>query len=148
PPEALVRVIDSETEGNPFFVEELYLHLAESGVLSDERGRIRPNFKVDEASVPESIRLVVGERLTRLSRYTPDALVAAAESGRLSAPDFVGEVAGVDTDTLIDAFEEAEHARLIAPVKGDGNLVFTHELIRQTLLAGGSNTQREGLHVK
>ena len=37
PPEELVRVIDSETEGNPFFVEELYLHLAESGVLSDER---------------------------------------------------------------------------------------------------------------
>ena len=31
PPEELVRVIDSETEGNPFFVEELYLHLAESG---------------------------------------------------------------------------------------------------------------------
>ena len=67
PPEELVRVIDSETEGNPFFVEELYLHLAESGVLLDERGRVRADLKVDEASVPESIRLVVGERLSRLS---------------------------------------------------------------------------------
>ena len=34
-PEQLVRVIDRETEGNPFFVEEVYLHLVESGVLLD-----------------------------------------------------------------------------------------------------------------
>src|SRR5215207_9554901 len=32
-PEELTRVIDRETEGNPFFVEEVYLHLVESGVL-------------------------------------------------------------------------------------------------------------------
>ena len=148
PAEELVRVIDSETEGNPFFVEELYLHFAESGVLSDERGRIRPNLKVGEASVPESIRLVVGERLSRLSRPTRVALVAAAVSGRVFDPDFVGEVAGVDPDTLIDAFEEAEQARLITPVKGDGNLVFSHELIRQTLLADVSTLKRERLHLQ
>ncbi len=148
PPEELVRVIDSETEGNPFFVEELYLHLAESGVLLDERGRVRADLKVAEASVPESIRLVVGERLSRLSRRTREALVAAAVSGRIFAPDFVGEVAGVDTDALVDAFEEAEGARLIAPIKGDGNLAFSHELIRQTLLADLSTLKRERLHLR
>jgi class 3 adenylate cyclase/tetratricopeptide (TPR) repeat protein len=148
PPEQLVRVIDSETEGNPFFVEELYLHLMESGVLFDERGRVRPNLKVDEVSVPESIRLVIGERLSRLSRPTREALVAAAVSGRVFAPDFVSEVAGLDTDTLIDALDEAESARLIAPFKGDGNLIFTHELIRQTLLADVSTLKRERLHLQ
>src|SRR5215203_4618087 len=148
PPEELVRVIDSETEGNPFFVEELYLHLAESGVLLDERGRVRADLKVSEASVPESIRLVVGERLSRLSRRTREALVAAAVSGRIFAPDFVGEVADVDTDALVDALEEAEGARLIAPVKGDGNLAFSHELIRQSLLADLSTLKRERLHLQ
>src|SRR4029450_11522955 len=34
-PEQLARLIDRETEGNPFFVEEVYLHLVESGVLLD-----------------------------------------------------------------------------------------------------------------
>ena len=148
PPEELVRVIDSETEGNPFFVEELYLHLAESGVLLDERGRVRADLKVAEASVPESIRLVIGERLSRLSRRTREALVAAAVSGRIFAPDFVGEVADVDTDALVDALEEAEGARLIAPVKGDGNLAFSHELIRQSLLADLSTLKRERLHLQ
>ncbi len=148
PPEELVRVIDSETEGNPFFVEELYLHLAESGVLLDERGRVRADLKVTEASVPESIRLVVGERLSRLSGRTREALVAAAVSGRIFALEFVGEVAGMDTDALVDAFEEAEGARLIATVQGDGNLAFSHELIRQSLLADLSTLKRERLHLQ
>ena len=148
PPEQLVRVIDSETEGNPFFVEELYLHLAESGVLFDEHGRLRPDLKVDEASVPESIRLVVGERLSRLSRLTRQALVAAAVSGRVFASDFVADVASVDMEALSDAFEEAEQARLIGPVEGDGTLAFSHELIRQTLLADVSTVKRERLHLQ
>jgi class 3 adenylate cyclase/tetratricopeptide (TPR) repeat protein len=148
PPEELVRVIDSETEGNPFFVEELYLHLAESGVLLDEHGRLRPDLKVDEASVPESIRLVVGERLSRLSRLTRQALVAAAVSGRVFASDFVADVAGVDIEALSDAFEEAERARLIAPIEGKGTLAFSHELIRQTLLADVSTLKRERLHLQ
>jgi tetratricopeptide (TPR) repeat protein len=63
-------------------------------------------------------------------------------------PDFVGEVAGVDTDALVDAFEEAEGARLIGPVKGEGNLAFSHELIRQTLLADLSTLKRERLHLR
>ncbi len=44
-PEQLVRVIDRETEGNPFFVEEVYLHLVESGVLLDEHGRVRADLR-------------------------------------------------------------------------------------------------------
>ncbi len=40
-PEELVQLIHRETEGNPFFVEEVYLHLVESGVLLDDHGRVR-----------------------------------------------------------------------------------------------------------
>ena len=148
PPEELVRLIDSETEGNPFFVEELYLHLAESGALLDDHGRIRRDLKVDQASVPESIRLVIGERLSRMSSSTRQVLVAAAVSGRVFAPDFVADLAGVDMETLSDAFEEAEHARLVGPVEGDGTLAFSHELIRQTLLADVSTVKRERLHLQ
>ena len=69
-PEELTRVIHRETEGNPFFVEEVYLHLVESGVLLDEHGRLRNDLRLDEVSVPESIRLVLGQRLDRLAAST------------------------------------------------------------------------------
>src|SRR5215204_1597667 len=91
-PEDLTQVIDRETEGNPFFVEEVYLHLVESGVLLDQHGRLRRDLRMDEVSVPDSIRLVLGQRLGRLASSTRDVLVAAAVSGRVFASELVGEV--------------------------------------------------------
>jgi predicted ATPase/class 3 adenylate cyclase len=145
-PEQLARMIDRETDGNPFFVEEVYLHLVESGVLLDEHGRVRPDLRLDEGSVPESIRLVLGQRLDRLAVSTREVLVAAAVSGRAFASDLVGDVAGVDQAVLLEAFDEAERARLVAPGKDPGQLMFSHELIRQTLLSGVSAVKRERLH--
>jgi tetratricopeptide (TPR) repeat protein len=143
-----VRVIDRETEGNPFFVEEVYLHLVESGVLLDEYGRMRPDLEVDEASVPESIRLVLGQRLDRLAMSTREVLVAAAVSGRMFISELVGEVAEAGPDQLVDAFDEAERARLLAPGRVPGELMFGHELIRQTLLSGVPAVKREQLHLR
>ena len=118
-----MHVIDRETEGNPFFVEEVYLHLVESGVLLDAHGRVRADLQVDEVSVPESIRLVLGQRLGRLASSTREVLVAAAVSGRAFASELVGEVAEADPDQLFDAFDEAERARLITSGKAAGEHV-------------------------
>ena len=147
-PDELTRVIHRETEGNPFFVEEVYLHLVESGVLLDEHGRLRRDLRLDEVSVPESIRLVIGERVDRLSPSTREVLVAAAVSGRMFTSVIVGEVAGISEDALLQAFDEAEQARLLAPGTISGELMFSHELIRQTLLSGLSAVKREQLHLR
>jgi len=147
-PEHLVRVIDGETEGNPFFVEEVYLHLLESGVMLDDHGRVRSDVRVDEVSVPESIRLVLGQRLDRLHPSTYEVLIGAAVSGRVFASDFVGEVAGAGQGALLEAFDEAEQARLVLPGKVPGELMFSHELVRQTLLSGVTAIKRERLHLQ
>jgi class 3 adenylate cyclase/tetratricopeptide (TPR) repeat protein len=146
PPEPLVQVVDAETEGNPFFVEEVYLHLVESGVLLDEHGRVRQDLRVDEMSVPESVRLVLGQRLERLVPSTREVLLAAAVSGRAFSSEIVGDVAGANEDQLVEAFDEAERARLLTPGKVPGQLIFSHELIRQTLFSGVSAVKRERLH--
>jgi tetratricopeptide (TPR) repeat protein len=144
----LARIIGRETEGNPFFVEEVYLHLVESGVLLDEHGRVRADLRLNEVSVPESIRLVLGQRLNRLTQSTREVLVAAAVSGRVFASDLVGEVAGADSDALVEALDEAERARLVMPGRVPGQLMFVHELIPQTPLSSISSVKRERLHLK
>jgi class 3 adenylate cyclase/tetratricopeptide (TPR) repeat protein len=146
--EQLARLIDRETEGNPFFVEEVYLHLVESGVLLDEHGRMRADLRLDEVAVPESIRVVLGQRLGRLAPSTREVLVAAAVSGRMFATELVGEMADADPDMLVEAFDEAERARLILSGTTAGELMFTHELIRQTLLSDVSAIKRERLHLQ
>jgi class 3 adenylate cyclase/tetratricopeptide (TPR) repeat protein len=147
-PEKLVHLIESETEGNPFFVEEVYLHLAESGALFDENGRVRQDMEVAESNVPETVRMVLGQRLERLSPPARQALTVAAVVGRVFAPDLVSEVGRTDPDALVDALDEAEHAHLVSPMRQDGWLMFSHELIRQTLLADISMLKRERLHLR
>src|SRR5918999_854754 len=57
-PDKVVHAIFDETEGNPFFVEEVFRHLVEEGRIFDDEGNFRTNIHVDELDVPESVRLV------------------------------------------------------------------------------------------
>jgi class 3 adenylate cyclase/tetratricopeptide (TPR) repeat protein len=82
PPGSLVREVYRETEGNPFFVEEVFKYLAEEGKLLDEQGRWRADLSISELEVPRSIRLVIGQRLERLSEPCHRALTSAAVIGR------------------------------------------------------------------
>ena len=90
PPKELVRVIHQQTEGNPFFVEEVFRHLAEEEKLFDAQGRWRADLRLDELDVPEGVRLVVGRRLQRLtacgeSRSTSPILLAKGSTGSSAA---------------------------------------------------------------
>jgi class 3 adenylate cyclase/tetratricopeptide (TPR) repeat protein len=149
PPGDLVQAIYEETEGNPFFVEEVYLHLSETGALFDGDGRFRPDLGVRELDVPASVRLVVGERLARLSPLAQRTLVAAAVSGRVFEPAVVGRVASLDAAQLAAVFDEAERAHVVVALPSEAARArFGHELIRQTLLADTSAPARQMLHAR
>ena len=149
PPPALVESIFAGTEGNPFFVEEVFHHLAEEGVLFGDRepGAWRTDLDVDELQVPKGVRLVLARRLRRVGEETQRVLTAAAVVGRsfsLSLLEALGDVTG---DTLLTALEEAEAAHLIVGVGGrETRWEFSHALIRQTLAQMLSLPRRQQLH--
>ena len=147
-PEQLAQVIDRETEGNPFFVEEVYLHLVESGVLLDQLGRMRADLRLEEVSVPESIRLVLGQRLGHLAASTREVLIAAAVFGRVFASELVGEVADASRTRWSRPSTKRSEPGSSHPAGSAGELMFSHELIRQTLLSGVSAVKRERLHLR
>src|SRR5262249_39796228 len=82
PPQSLVDTIFDETQGNPFFVEELYRHLLEENKIFDADGELRGEIAVDEIDVPENVRLIIGRRLQRLNENEKLVLAAAAVIGR------------------------------------------------------------------
>src|SRR5208282_6895065 len=73
-PESLVSLIFEESQGNPFFVEEMYRHLIEDGKVFDAAGRFRTDIEIDEIDVPENVRLIIGRRLERLDENEQRAL--------------------------------------------------------------------------
>src|SRR5204862_7702254 len=147
PPERLVHLVFSETEGVPLFVEEVYRHLAEERRLTDAAGKWLPQVEIGEIEVPETVRLVLGRRIDRIGENAQSILTMAACIGRTFTFEFLADVALASEDDLMDALEEAEQARLVVPgSERDSRFVFAHEQIRQTLLGRLSFVRRQRLH--
>jgi predicted ATPase len=149
PPQALVTVIHSHTEGNPFFIEELFQHLVERGKLIDSNGDFRAALDLTDIDVPQSLRIVIGRRLARLNQDTQKVLGAAAVIGRSFTFELLEASARADADSLLDCLDEAERTGLISSTLQypEARFKFAHELIRQAVLAGLSVARRQRLHL-
>ena len=150
PPEKVRAAIYDETDGNAFFVEEVFRHLAESGRLLDEEGLFRTDLPIAELDVPANVRLVTDRRLDRLDEATYRTLSVAAVAGRHLGFELWEAIADIEGDELIDALDEAERAGVIV-TEGTGEQEeywFAHELIRQTLLARLPAARRRRHHLK
>jgi class 3 adenylate cyclase/tetratricopeptide (TPR) repeat protein len=150
PPASLVQAIYAETEGNPFFVQEVFKYLADAGRLFDAGGHFRADLAIAQLDVPEGIRLVVGRRLARLGDVGRNVLSAASVIGRDFSYRLLEAIAEVDPDTLLDVVDAAERAYLITSIEegGEVRFRFAHELIRQTLVSGLSLPRRQRLHLR
>jgi AAA ATPase-like protein len=149
-PEGLVRLIFEESQGYPFFVEEVYQHLIEEGKVFDEAGQFRTDIEIAENEVPENVRLIVGRRLERLDEREKRALTAAAVIGRSFSFKLLTAICEIDVDELFTIVEKAQQMGIIVPSsEGLGRpFTFTHELVRQTLLAGISAPHLQLLHAR
>ena len=150
PPAAVVAEIFAETEGNPFFVEELFRHLEEENRLYDSLGQFRANLKIGELDAPPTVRLVVGRRLARLSDLTQKMLATAAVIGRFFSFEILQASSDADADSILECVEEAEKAGLVFSVADSpkARFEFSHELIRQAVLGGMSAARRQRLHLE
>jgi len=142
-----VEGIYRETDGNPFFIEEVCKALVESGKLSFEDGRWdRPDMS--ELGIPQSVRVAIQSRVGKLSPETQELLSQAAVLGREFEFETLVAAAEVDEDSIIDGLEEAERAQLLDERSEDGRVIFTfsHALIPSTLVEGLRILQRRRLH--
>lgn len=151
PPEDLVTLIFEETQGNPFFVEEVFSHLLEEGRIFDAAGNFVPATNGDDLTVPENLRLVLGRRLARLSESAREMLSAASVIGRSFSFMLLETMLNPDDmDRVFDGLEEAQRTGFVTSNSQDPEapFVFSHELIRQTLLAELSLPRQQRLHLK
>ncbi len=137
---AFVHALAGETEGNPFFIEEVVRHIRDtSGALSEE-------VTLEEAGVPEGVREVTARRLRRLSEPTRAVLLVASVIGREFDYDVLVSVVTQAGDELVEALEEGVEARVLREVGHVGRYAFTHALVRATLYDSISQLRRARLH--
>lgn len=151
PPAELVDLVYSETEGNPFFVEELFRHLQESGKLFSESGEFASAIEIKDTEVPRGVRLIIGERLEKITDDCRTALTVGAVIGRQFNFEVLLAAANkLDEDDLLDAMDEAMSANLVTDQSKDRQAIygFAQEQVRQTLLSALSVPRRQRMHLR
>ncbi len=138
-----------ETEGNPFFVEEVMKSLVEEGAIYREAGGWERK-KIEEIDVPQSIKEVIGRRLERVPEPCQRALSLAAVIGRRFRFEVLQPIGELREEELLDALEEAMRAQLIReePEAGEVMYDFVHALVREVLYERLSLRRRMTFHQK
>jgi DNA-binding SARP family transcriptional activator len=143
PSAALQTALYDETDGNPFFIEELVRHLVDSGVDPGEAGL----SQVRRVGLPDDVRELIARRLERVSPDGVEWLRVAAVIGREFETALLERVLGFDEDRFLEVEEEALDAGLITEAPGaTGRYAFSHALVRETLYAGMSSARRARVH--
>jgi class 3 adenylate cyclase/tetratricopeptide (TPR) repeat protein len=145
----LAHQLYRETDGNPFFVAEVLRNLSESGDIFQDPSTGRWTAKDTEGplSLPNSLRTVIGTRVSRLGEGATKVLSTAAVIGREFDFDLLAETTRVDEDELIDLLDEAQRAAVVQELSDSpGRYTFSHALVQHTLYEDVGGTRRTRLH--
>jgi ABC-type transport system substrate-binding protein len=145
-----------ETEGNPFFIEEVCRALVDGGKLYYEDGRWHRPPSMAELGIPQTVRVAIQARVGVLPAEPQHTLRLAAVLGRefdfetlaLASDAAQNSGQGQGEETLLDALERAERAQLIESLsaEGGGTFAFVHALIPTTLVESLRTVERRRLH--
>ena len=142
---ALAHAVYAEADGSPFFMRELLRHFIEAGELVQEGDRW--TFLGEVSGIPDSVREVIGHRLSRLPEPVDRLLTLGAVIGREFDLAVLGPLAALDRTAVAEALAEARQAALVREVKGSpGRFTFVHALIRHTIYDELGPARRMELH--
>ena len=133
-PVALREQILRKTEGNPFFIEEVFRTLITDGVLvrraRDEGWQMVKH--IDQVNLPDTVQGLILARIDRLDEDVKQALKLASVIGR-SFFNRVLEVISTQPATLVASVAELEHAELIRERQQVPEIeyIFKHALVHE-----------------
>jgi tetratricopeptide (TPR) repeat protein len=145
--ESFCEDIHRETEGNPFFVEEVVKTLVEENQIVCDCGEWRRRDQGALLVLPQGVKAAIGRRLDRVSRPTTDILRTAAILGKNFNYAELAAVADANEEELLDALDEAVAAQLLETGVGDA-VAFTHDKIREVLYHELNPIRRRRLHTR
>jgi len=147
--EQMIFHVGRQSDGNPFFAEELVRALARSGLLTGERGHYRPaSSEWHEPVLPPTIEAAIGARLDILPEREKMLLQVGAVIGKEFPAALAREVAGISEGAARELFSDLCDLDLIkasTTVHGPG-FAFHHPLIQEVGYAMQLRSRRIALH--
>jgi DNA-binding SARP family transcriptional activator len=143
PSERLVRVLHTETEGNPLFLGEVVRLLASEGRLTET-----PDVGW-HLHIPRGVHEAIARRLRRLSKECRRLLTLASVLGREFSLEALEKASDLHEEELLEVLDEAFAARVLAEVPGAlDRMRFSHARVRDALYDDLSTARRAQLHLR
>src|SRR5436305_5111939 len=143
PSAAFARALHAETEGNPFFIEEIVRHLAEAGVRAGAAGA----SELQRFGLPEGVTQMISRRLDRLDPKTVEWLRVASVVGRDFDVGLLEQLVPLEEEEFLNSLEQALSAGLLLESPDEtGHYSFSHTLIWEALYEGMSSARRAKMH--
>jgi predicted ATPase/DNA-binding CsgD family transcriptional regulator len=134
----------AQSEGNPFFAEELLQNWIETKDLIQEQQQWIAVASLEQ-TLPPSIVGALRQRFVRLSTEGIDDLRVAAIIGRTFDSQLLAGLQQQESEVIEERLLEAVRARLVQTDQ-EGNFTFSHDKIRECLSAEVSASRRLRLH--
>ena len=142
PAPVLVRAVHRETEGNPFFVDEIVRLLVAERALERHEDPSPGRFPV-----PQGVREAIRCRLAPLPPPAREALALASVVGREFDLAILHRACGLDPEALLETLGPALAREIVVREPGGvGRYRFAHALIRETLYEELGPAERIRLH--
>lgn len=148
------RIIE-QTDGNPFFMEEIVQNLFEEGVLEREESRtgtpaplVRLTRPLGALTLPPTVQGILAARIDRLPAEQKELLQTLAVLGKEFALSLVLAVTGRGDDDLNRLLGELQLAEFIyeQPVPGTVAYTFKHALTQEVAYHSVLSERRKRLH--
>jgi DNA-binding CsgD family transcriptional regulator len=138
------ELLFDQSEGNPFYAEELLRGWQETGTLKFHRGRWMLG-EHQATGAPPGVARAIRHRLIRLPPDDLDLLRTAAIIGRAFDLELLAEVVGGDLEATEARLQSALAAGIVQDAD-DGSYRFSHDMIRECLYDDVTPVRRRRLH--
>jgi len=147
-PAKFVSKLYGESEGNPFFVEEVMRSLMDEGIILRHGHIWDAGVDLSTVRIPNTIKDVISNRIARLDETEKKILKYAAVAGDHYTFDILREVTGIDDEALLDSIDKLMEADIIQEVPNaqEEEYRFDHKLIRSVIYDSMSKSRVRLMH--
>ena len=127
-----MQSIQSATDGNAFFAEEMTVHLIDSDMIVSAVGGAALRDDSRSVGIPQMVRDTLARRLLSLSSDAMDLLSAGSLIGREFDLSVAGMASGLNGTSLVESTDDALMSGLVVEASA-GRLSFSHALVQHAV---------------
>ncbi len=141
-------LIRERTGGNPFFIEEVVLSLAEAGSLEGSKGAYRLTKPIHAVSIPPTVQAVLAARIDRLPEKEKRVLQTASVIGKTFSEPVLKRVGELPETELADALRALIDAEFLyeEALYPEAEYAFKHPLTQEVAYRSQLTERRARVH--